>query len=253
MRRPLMAANWKMHKTTEEAREMLTALVDRLGGSAPADRDVLVCPPATALPTVREVLDGTGVHWGGQNMYPAPEGAYTGEISPLMLTDLGCTYVIAGHSERRHIFGEDDQLINRKVLAAYEHGLTPILAVGEKIEQRRAGRAEVVVEEQLTNGLQDVTAEQAAGGLVVAYEPVWAIGTGETASPEDAQAMHAFIRTWLAGAYSRGVADSIVIQYGGSVKPHNVDELMAQADIDGALVGGASLQAESFARIIQFE
>lgn len=251
MRRPLMAANWKMYKTTGDARDMLEELVERLGGTAPDDRDVLICPPATALGTARDVLDGTGIAWGGQNMYPEPKGAFTGEISPVMLWDLGCTYVIVGHSERRHIFGEGNELINRKVRAAYEYGLTPILAVGEKIEQRRAGLEEAVVEEQLAKGLQGVTAEQATG-LVVAYEPVWAIGTGETASPEDAQAMHGFIRRWLDKTYGSDVAENVVIQYGGSVKPHNVDELMAQPDIDGALVGGASLEAESFERIVRF-
>lgn len=252
MRRPLMAANWKMHKTVGDAHEMLEALVEELGGGVANDRDALVCPPATALSTVRDVLDGTGIHWGGQNMYPEASGAFTGEIAPPMLTDLGCTYVIVGHSERRHIFGESNELINRKVRMAYEYGLTPILAVGEKIEQRRAGLEEAVVREQLAKGLQGVDAEQATD-LVVAYEPVWAIGTGETASPDDAQTMHHFIRSWLADTYGDEVAESVVIQYGGSVKPHNVDELMSQPDIDGALVGGASLEAESFARIIQFQ
>ncbi|GAP61767.1 triosephosphate isomerase [Ardenticatena maritima] len=252
MRTPLIAANWKMHKTVPEAVAMLRDLLDRLGGQAPTDRRVLICPPFTALSAVRDVLDGTGIFWGAQNMHPAEEGAFTGEISARMLTDLGCSYVIIGHSERRHIFGESDAFINQKVHAAFAHGLTPILAVGEKIEQRRAGEHEAVVEAQLAQGLEGVSAEQART-LVIAYEPVWAIGTGETATPEDAQAMHAFIRGWLAARFGDDVAQQVIIQYGGSVKPNNVDALMAQPDIDGALVGGASLHAESFARIIQFQ
>jgi len=251
-RKPLIAANWKMHKTVSEAVATVRELLDRLGGQAPADRTVLICPPFTAIAAVRDVLEGTGILWGAQNMYPRAEGAFTGEISPRMLADLGCTHVIVGHSERRHIFGEGNQLINEKVRAAFEFGLVPILAVGEKLEHRRAGLQEAVVEEQLVKGLRGVTAEQARQ-LVIAYEPVWAIGTGETARPEDAQAMHAFIRRWLAGQYGEEVAQAVVIQYGGSVKPNNVDELMAQPDIDGALVGGASLKADSFARIVQFQ
>nr|WP_290666889.1 triose-phosphate isomerase [Ardenticatena sp.] len=252
MRTPLIAANWKMHKTVPEAVAMLREFLDRLGGKAPADRHVLICPPFTALSAVRDVLDGTGIFWGAQNMHPAEEGAFTGEISARMLTDLGCTYVILGHSERRHIFGESDTFINEKVHTAFAHGLTPILAVGEKIEHRHAGEHEAVVEAQLSQGLAGVSADQART-LVIAYEPVWAIGTGETATPEDAQAMHAFIRRWLAQRFGDDVAQHVVIQYGGSVKPNNVDALMAQPDIDGALVGGASLQAESFARIVQFQ
>ena len=252
MRKPLMAANWKMHKTLEEAHELVYGIIGLIGGDAPEDREVLLCPPATALFSVEQQLRDTGIWLGGQNMGPEREGAYTGEISPLMLLDVGCEYVILGHSERRHVFGEDDELINKKVKLALECGLRPVLAVGEKLEQRKAGDAESTVITQLERGLADVDVEQ-MDGMVLAYEPVWAIGTGETASPQDAQAMHATIRDWLSDQYSRDVADRVRILYGGSVKPGNVDELMAEEDIDGALVGGASLDAESFARIVNFE
>ncbi len=185
-------------------------------------------------------------------MYPAETGAYTGEIAPPMLVECNCSYVILGHSERRHVFGEDDVFINEKVQAAREHNLIPILCVGEKESQRDAGQAEDIVTAQVRQGLADV---EIAGAeeLVIAYEPVWAIGTGRTATPEDAQAMHAHIRSILTDLYGENVANGVRIQYGGSVKPHNVDELMAQPDIDGALVGGASLEVESFARIVKFE
>jgi triosephosphate isomerase (TIM) len=252
MRTPLMAANWKMYKTVDEAVDLAQGLLEALGGRAPDDREVLVCPPATAINAVSAVLHGTGILWGGQNIYPKKEGAFTGEISPLMLKDLGCTHVIIGHSERRHVFHETDELINQKTKAALEYDLIPVFAVGETIEQRRGGAAESTVIAQLEKGLEGVSAEQAAR-LVIAYEPVWAIGTGETATPADAQAMHATIRSWLRDEWGSTIADDMRILYGGSVKPDNVDELMAQADIDGALVGGASLVAESFARIVQFQ
>lgn len=251
MRTPLIAGNWKMHMTVDEAVTMVQELLELLGGKAPEGRTVLVCPPFTAISAVAAILNGSGLLWGAQNMHPAEKGAFTGEISPLMLTDLGCTHVIVGHSERRHIFGESNHQINEKVRSALEHGLTPILAVGETIEQRRAGLEEAVVEEQLAKGLLGVEPDRLAE-IVIAYEPVWAIGTGETASPADAQAMHRFIRNWLREHAGESVAEQVVIQYGGSVKPENVDELMAQPDIDGALVGGASLKAESFARIVNF-
>lgn len=252
MRIPLMAGNWKMNMTTKEAAALLEGLLSELGGEAPTDREVLVCPPATAINTVAAILDGSGIKWGGQNMHHARKGAFTGEISPLMLTDLGCTYVILGHSECRHIFGEGDEMINRKVTLALETGLVPILAVGEKLAQREAGAAESTVIEQLELGLAGLDGTQGAN-IVIAYEPVWAIGTGKTASPADAQAMHKTIRGWLNEQWGSQIADGIRILYGGSVKPHNVDHLMSQADIDGALVGGAALKAESFARIVQFE
>jgi triosephosphate isomerase (TIM) len=251
MRTPLMAANWKMYKTVGEAVELAQGLLEQVRGVAPVDREVLVCPPFTAISAVADVLRGTGIKWGGQNIHHEREGAFTGEISPLMLLDLGCTHVILGHSERRHVFGEDDETIRRKVSLALGSGLIPIFAVGEMLEQRQAGAAESTVVEQLSQGLRGLDADQVEN-LVIAYEPVWAIGTGETATPQDAQAMHAAIRSWLSERWSEEVADGIRILYGGSVKPDNVDDLMTEPDIDGALVGGASLKAESFGRIVQF-
>lgn len=250
MRTPLLAGNWKMYKTTGEARELVEALLHGLGDVS--DREVLVCPPFTALQAVGALLAGTPVKLGAQDVYTEAQGAYTGAISPLMLRDLGCTYVIVGHSERRAIFGEDDALINKKVRAALAHGLLPIMCVGETKPQRDAGQAETIVVAQVRAGLAGMTPEQ-IGQIVIAYEPVWAIGTGDTATPDDAQAMHATIRRTLAELAGADVAATIRIQYGGSVKPDNVDELMAQPDIDGALVGGASLKADSFLRIVHFQ
>lgn len=249
MRTPLLAGNWKMYKTTGEARELVEGLLRDLGDVG--DREVLVCPPFTALQAVGALVQGTPIKLGAQDMHTETQGAFTGAISPVMLRDLGCTYVIIGHSERRAIFGEGDALINKKVRAALAHDLTPILCVGETKPQRDAGQAEAVVVGQLRGGLADLSAEQ-IGRLVVAYEPVWAIGTGDTATPADAQAMHATIRRTLAELAGADVAATVRIQYGGSVKPDNVDELMAQTDIDGALVGGAALKADSFLRIIHF-
>ncbi|MFL5805707.1 MAG: triose-phosphate isomerase [Roseiflexaceae bacterium] len=249
MRTPLIAGNWKMYKTIGEAVALVEALLRGLGDTA--DREVLVCPPFTVLHAVAPVLLGTPIGLGAQDVFYEPQGAYTGAISPVMLRDVGCAYVIIGHSERRQIFGEDDALVNRKLRAALSHGLRPILCVGETKPQRDAGQAESVVIEQLRFGLGHVDVA-ALKPLVIAYEPVWAIGTGETATPGDAQTMHATIRSTLADLYGAEAAALVRIQYGGSVKPDNVDELMAQPDIDGALVGGASLTAESFLRIVGF-
>jgi triosephosphate isomerase len=249
MRIPLIAGNWKLYKTVAEAVELVEELLRGLGDTS--DREVLVCPPYTALHALSPLLQETPIALGAQDVFYEAQGAYTGAISPLMLRDLGCTYVIVGHSERRQIFGEDDALINRKFRAALAHDLRPILCVGETKPQRDAGQAESVVIAQLRGGLAEVEAASLPK-VVIAYEPVWAIGTGDTATPADAQAMHATIRSTLAELYSTSAADQIRIQYGGSVKPDNVDELMAQPDIDGALVGGASLKAESFLRIVRF-
>jgi triosephosphate isomerase (TIM) len=249
MRIPLIAGNWKMYKTIGEAVALVESLVQGLGDAT--GREVLVCPPFTALHAVASVLQGTPIGLGGQDLFYEAQGAYTGAISPVMLRDAGCTYALVGHSERRQIFGEGDALINRKLRAALGHQLRPILCVGETKPQRDAGQAESSVIGQLRAGLADVEAA-ALGSVVIAYEPVWAIGTGDTATPADAQGMHATIRRTLADLYGAEVAQQLRIQYGGSVKPDNVDELMAQPDIDGALVGGASLTAESFLRIIGF-
>ena len=250
MRRPLLAGNWKMNTTLTEGVELVEALIGEF--TAVADRDVVVCPPFTALGALAPLLDGTPIQLGAQNMFYAPKGAYTGEIAPSMLREIGCVYVILGHSERRQYFGEDDALVNRKALAALEHGLRPIVCVGEIKAERDSGKAEEVVVQQLRGSLQNIKREQMAD-LVVAYEPVWAIGTGDTATPADAQAMHSTIRRTLAELSDEATAQIIRIQYGGSVKPDNVDELMAQPDIDGALVGGASLKASDFVRIVRFQ
>ena len=249
MRTPLMAGNWKMYKTIGEAVALVEALLRGLGDTA--DREVLVCPPFTALHAVAPMLLGTPIGLGAQDVFYEAQGAYTGAISPLMLRDVGCAYVIVGHSERRQLFGEDDGLVNRKLRAALSHGLRSILCVGETKPQRDAGQAGPVVVGQLRAGLSGVDAA-ALASVVIAYEPVWAIGTGDTATPGDAQTMHATLRGTLADLYGAEAAALVRIQYGGSVKPDNVDELMAQPDIDGALVGGASLTAESFLRIIGF-
>jgi triosephosphate isomerase len=249
MRTALIAGNWKMHKTVGEAVELVEALLVGLGDLA--GREVLVCPPFTALHAISSLVQETPVALGAQDVFYEEQGAYTGAIAPAMLRDLGCSYAIVGHSERRQIFGEDDALINRKLLAALRAGLRPILCVGETKPQRDAGQAEQIVLGQLRRGLAGV-APQAIDDVVVAYEPVWAIGTGDTATPADAQNMHAAIRATLAELYGAGAAERLRIQYGGSVKPDTVDELMACADIDGALVGGASLKADSFLRIVQY-
>src|SRR5262245_44581904 len=250
MRTPLIAGNWKMYKTVPEAVTLVEALLRGLpdmGG-----REALICPPYTALHAIGGLLRGTPISLGGQDVFYEAQGAYTGAISPLMLRDVGCVYAIVGHSERRQIFGEGDALVNRKLRAALSHGLRPILCVGETKPQRDAGQAEAIVVGQVRAGLAEV-GSMALPEVVIAYEPVWAIGTGETATPADAQAMHATIRRTLADLYSAEEAGQIRIQYGGSVKPDNVDELMAQPDIDGALVGGASLTADSFLRIVHFQ
>ena len=250
MRRPLLAGNWKMHYGVSEGVALVEALSTDLTDLS--DRDVLVCPPFTLLGSLAPLLDGTAVALGAQNMHYEAKGAYTGEIAPQMLKELGCSYVILGHSERRQYFGETDALINRKAHAALVNGLKPIVCVGEVKAERDSGQAEQVVVGQLRGSLAGLSAEQLRG-VVIAYEPVWAIGTGDTATPADAQAMHDRIRAELAALSDQATADAVIIQYGGSVKPDNVDELMAQPDIDGALVGGASLKAADFIRIVRFK
>jgi triosephosphate isomerase (TIM) len=250
MRVPLIAGNWKMYQTTADA----VALVERLKGLlGRSDRvEVVVCPPFTALPAVARVLEGSRIGLGAQNMHWETEGAYTGEVSPAMLTDLGCRYVILGHSERRQYFGETDLHVNRKLKAALEYGLVPIVCVGETLAERENGRTIHVVDGQLQGGLSGVP-PKAGAGIAVAYEPVWAIGTGHAATQEQAEEVHTFIRTRLTELWGETVATAVRIVYGGSVKPDNIDALMAGPDIDGALVGGASLKADAFARIVQFE
>ncbi len=246
-RKPFICGNWKMNTTRDEA-----VALARGTAAAAADTpavEVGACPPACYIEAVVAAAQGTPLVVGGQNMYAEPKGAFTGEIAGPMLVDLGCACVILGHSERRHVFGEPDDLIARKVKAAFEAGLKPILCVGELLDERKAGRTEAVVRRHVETGFQDLPADRAAQ-VVIAYEPVWAIGTGETATPDQAQEVHAFIRALLAEMYDADLAGTVRIQYGGSVKPENARDLMAQPDIDGALVGGASLKVDAFAAII---
>ncbi|UCG34179.1 MAG: triose-phosphate isomerase [Phycisphaerales bacterium] len=246
MRKPFVAGNWKMNLNLAECRELMAAL--RKGLPDPLPIDVAVCPPFALLFPIQGEVDGTPIKVGAQNLYPEPKGAFTGEISATQIRDTGATYVIIGHSERRHVIGETGELIGRKIPAALKAGLEVIYCVGEKIEEREAGRTEAVVAEQLNHGL---TEDLDWSRLTIAYEPVWAIGTGKTATPEQAQEAHAFIRQELAARYNAEWADRIRIQYGGSVKPDNADALMSCPDVDGALVGGASLKAGDFLGIIQ--
>ncbi len=250
MRVPLLAGNWKMYKTVGEAVELVEALLAGLGTLS--DREVLVCPPYTALDRIGALLSEKPIGLGAQDVFYEAEGAYTGAIAPQMLRDVGCTYAIVGHSERRQYFGDTDALVNRKLHAALANDLRPIMCVGESKPQRDSGQAESIVVAQVRAGLANVTVAQMQS-VVIAYEPIWAIGTGDTATPDDAQAMHAAIRKTLTDLFGVETASSVRIQYGGSVKPDNVDELMSQPDIDGALVGGASLKADSFLRIVHFQ
>lgn len=246
-RRPLVAGNWKLHLTIAEAKE----LVSGVGASAAADPgvEVAVAPVFTALSAVHEAIAGGPVRLAAQDCYWEPKGAFTGEVSATLLRDVGCDCVIVGHSERRQLFGETDEAVNRKARAVLDAGMAPIVCVGETLEQREANQTEAIVVAQVERALAGLAATQAAP-VVVAYEPVWAIGTGRTAQPQDAQAVHARIRQVVAAALGESVASNMRLLYGGSVKPSNAAELMAQADIDGALVGGASLQADSFDAII---
>jgi triosephosphate isomerase len=250
MRTPIMAGNWKMYKTAREAVDFVTRLQKELGDVK--ETEVVVAPPFVALAPVAERLSGTAIALAAQDCYWEEEGAYTGEVSPPMLRDVGCRYVIIGHSERRAYFGETDETVNKKVYALLSHDLHPIVCVGESLEERERGDTVQIVERQVKEGLKGLD-ETAIRAVVIAYEPLWAIGTGKTATPEQAQEVHAFIRGLVSSIFNPAVAEEIRIQYGGSVKPDNVDELMAQADIDGALVGGASLKVDAFARIVRFE
>lgn len=247
MRKILIAGNWKMNKNINETEDFCRGLLPLIEDISQAE--VLICPPFTSLYTLKVCLKGSKVKIGAQDVFWEPRGAYTGEISPAMLADTGCSYVILGHSERRHIIGESDVIVNRKIKAALDAGLTPILCVGETLQERQNHRALEVVKEQLTGSLEDIGLS--GKSLVIAYEPVWAIGTGVNASSDDAQEMIGFIRKYLAKLYNETMADSTRILYGGSVKDENIANFLAEEDVDGALVGGASLQAESFARIIR--
>jgi len=251
MRKKLFAGNWKMNLGPVEGRALIAELraeLDREAAAFAKDREVLVAPPFLTIPAVAQALAGSSILLGAQNAHFEDKGAFTGEVAPSMLKAFGVTHVILGHSERRHIFGETDELVGKRTAAAVANRFIAILCVGETLEQRDGGRTLEVVLRQLQQGLASVNAESAKQ-VVVAYEPVWAIGTGRTATPEQAQQVHATIREGLGDHFSRGAADEIRILYGGSVTADNVDSLVAKPDIDGALVGGASLKAASFARI----
>ncbi len=247
LRKPFIAGNWKMNLLRDSSVSLVRNLISALPSNLPAD--VAVCPPSAYLSDVAAALQGSHLMLGAQNMSQEKEGAFTGEISGPMLCDLGCGCVILGHSERRQFYGETDALVNLKTIAALGYGLTPIVCVGEMLDQREAGTTAQVIDEMIRGSLVGLSHEQ-AGRLVIAYEPVWAIGTGKTASPAQAEEVHAQIRSLLSQLFGPKVADSIRIQYGGSVKPDNAAELLGQPNIDGALVGGASLKADSFAAIV---
>jgi len=250
MRKPFIAGNWKMFLNKITGIKLAKKLVEETENIY--DRDILVCPAFPLLSDIANVLKGSNVNLGAQNMYFEKEGAYTGEVSADMLLSVSCRYVILGHSERRHVFNEGDDLINKKVLFALDEGLKPILCVGELLEEREASKTEDVIKRQVISGLKDVE-EKKMNNITIAYEPVWAIGTGKTATPEDADCVHKFIRDLVEKIYNKDMAHNLRILYGGSVKPDNIDGLMEKESIDGALVGGASLKADSFLRIIKFE
>lgn len=239
-----------MNKTDSEAIELAKALVAEVGQYDKCD--ILLCPPFTSIKSVGEVIKGSKIKLGAQTMHWEKSGAFTGMISADMLKALGCTYVIIGHSEQRQFFGETDETVNKRTKAALVNGLIPVVCVGELLEQREAGKHEQVVKDQVLNGLKGFSNDEMKK-VVIAYEPVWAIGTGKTASSQDADDMHKFIRGTVEKTWSKDVADALVIQYGGSVKPETIDEQMGMPNIDGALVGGAALKADSFARIVKFQ
>jgi len=250
MRKLVIAGNWKMYKTITEAIELANGLKRELFELDNQKIEVVICPVFTALAEVAEVLSDSSLKLGAQDCYWQDEGAFTGEISPKMLKDVGCTYVIIGHSERRQYFGETNESVNKKIKAALRHELIPIVCVGETLAEREANRTLAVLEDQIKNSLNDLTEEELEK-LLIAYEPVWAIGTGKTATPEQAEEAQKYIRNLLTKMYNKEVADALPILYGGSVKPANTTELIRQLDVDGALVGGASLEVGSFSEIVK--
>jgi len=249
MRTPVIAGNWKMFKKSGEARSLIDSLIPLVRGTSGVE--IVVAPVFTVLAGVRSALSSSNIHLAAQDCFWEEEGAFTGEISPGMLLDAGCSHVIIGHSERRQYFGETDATVNRKIKAAKTAGLTVLFCIGETLEQRESRQTFAVIERQVVEGLAGIDSGQMAR-IVIAYEPVWAIGTGKTATDDQAQEVHSFIRTLLNRLYDRSTADATRILYGGSVKPENIKGLMQQPDIDGALVGGASLKPESFAAIVNF-
>ncbi|MEF9953253.1 MAG: triose-phosphate isomerase [Clostridium sp.] len=248
MRKPIIAGNWKMHNTVSEGVDLVKGLIPLVKD---ASCEVVVCPTFTSLYPVIEAAKGTNIAVGAQNMYFEEKGAFTGEISPNMLRDMGVKYVILGHSERREYFKEDDALINKKVNAAFNYNLIPILCVGETLSEREEGRTNTKLEGQIMLGLEGLTKEQ-VGSMVIAYEPIWAIGTGKTATSSEANETIKFVRETVKSIYGEDASSAVRIQYGGSVKPSTIKEQMAESDIDGALVGGAALKAEDFSGIVNF-
>ncbi|MCP4376719.1 MAG: triose-phosphate isomerase [bacterium] len=246
-RKLFIAGNWKMNSSAASSVDVASGMASELGSVE--DVDLAICPPFVYIPGVAEAFKGSNIAVGAQNMYFEDNGAFTGEISGQMLKDIGCRYVILGHSERRHVLGETDQLINTKIVKALNDGLEIMFCVGELLDQRKSGQTEEVVSTQITEGLKNIGSESLAS-ITIAYEPVWAIGTGETATPDQAQETHAIIRELIGKLYDTELADAIRIQYGGSVKPANAAELLGCPDVDGALVGGASMTVEDFAGIV---
>jgi len=247
-----MAGNWKMNKTVVEAIDLVKQLKASLSGVEGVEVEVAVAPPFTALYAVQKELEGSSIRLAAQNLFWEEKGAFTGEISPPMLKEVGCHYVILGHSERRQFFGETDETVNRKIKATLSQGLNVIFCIGETLKEREEGKTFAVIERQIAGGLKDIgTGERRI--IVIAYEPVWAIGTGKTATPEQAEEVHRFIRKKLEGLFSKEIAEAVRIQYGGSVTPENVKGLMGQENIDGALVGGASLKSDTFSKIVRFK
>ena len=250
MIRPLIAGNWKMFKTAGESLDFVRQLKEAVADIQ--ERDVVIAPPFTSLYPVGEAVKGSRIYLAAQNLSDRIEGAYTGEISARMLIDTGCTYVIVGHSERRMLFGEQDETINRKTRMAIQSGLKPIFCIGETMEEWEAGKTFTVIEKQIKEGLNQLTTDDIRK-ILIAYEPVWAIGTGKTAAPEQVQEVHAYIRRVITRNYENGLAINLPILYGGSVNPDNIGKLMAQRDINGTLVGGASLDVDSFVRMIKYK
>ena len=248
MRRKIVAGNWKMHNNLSDSQNLVTKLVNGLNNKN-INRDVIICPPFTSLSEVSNLLKGTKIELGAQNMHFEDKGAFTAEISSEMLLSVGCKYVILGHSERRTIFGETDEFINKKIKKALSSGLTPIFCIGESLEQRENGTTNDVIKRQVLEGIKDLS-EDNVNKLIIAYEPIWAIGTGKTATPEQAQEVHEFIRSILEETFNKQTSENISILYGGSVKPNNAFDLLSKTDIDGALVGGACLDADSFISVI---
>jgi triosephosphate isomerase len=248
MRKKVIAGNWKMYKDIQETTDLINGLLTSLAPFT-GKVDVVIAPPFTSLTVTKALIHNSGIRLGAQNLYPEIEGAYTGEISPKMLKAVGVEYVILGHSERRQYFKETDEFINTKAKKALAVGLKPIICVGETLDQREKGVTTAVVTEQMHGVLQGLTADQLSD-VIIAYEPVWAIGTGKTATPQQANEVHQLIRSLVSGLFSSGISEKLVIQYGGSVKPENAKDLLTQPDIDGALVGGACLKVDSFTSII---